>query len=61
MLEAVETVSSIVARYTALETRVLIRISTLSKQLSAALVRLYGAVLRFVAHARRYYAGNTLS
>lgn len=61
MLESIEVISSIVTRYTELETRVLIRTSILTKQLSAALVKLYATALRFLAQARRYYSQSSLS
>ncbi|KAF2729772.1 hypothetical protein EJ04DRAFT_580377 [Polyplosphaeria fusca] len=61
MLESIETVASIVARYAALESRVLIHDSVLTKQLSAALVLLYAASLSFLAHARRYFADSSLT
>jgi hypothetical protein len=61
MLESIEKISSVVARYTELETRVLIRTSVLTKQLSAALVKLYAAILRFLVQARRYYGQRTVS
>lgn len=61
MLESIEKVSSVVARYTELETRVLIRTSVLTKQLSTALVKLYTAILRFLVKARHYYATGTIS
>lgn len=61
MLESIEPVSSIVARYAELESRVLIRTSVLTKQLSVALTQLYVAVLQFLAQARRYFADSTLS
>jgi len=59
MVESLEAISSIITRYTELETRVLIRTSQLTNQLSRALVKLYGAALRFLAQARRYYAKST--
>ncbi|KAK3357803.1 ankyrin repeat and SOCS box protein 7 [Lasiosphaeria hispida] len=60
MAESLERISSIVVRYTDLETRVLIRTSALTSQLSTALVRLYGSALGFLAHACRYYGQSTL-
>ncbi len=60
MVESLEVISSIIARYTELEARVLIRTSNLTKQLSTALVKLYGYALRFLVHARQYYGRNTL-
>lgn len=61
MVESIEAISSIIARYTELETKVLIRISNLTKQLSAALVKLYGSALGFLAHACRYYGQSSFS
>lgn len=61
MAESLERISCIVVRYTDLETRVLIRTSVLTTQLSTALVRLYGSALGFLAHAYRYYGQGTLS
>ncbi|KAI9733106.1 MAG: hypothetical protein M1834_003653 [Cirrosporium novae-zelandiae] len=60
MLESIESISSIVARYTELETRVLIRTSVLTKQLSTALVKLYVTILQFLVQARRYYGKRTI-
>ena len=61
MVESLEVISSIVTRYTEAEARVLIRTSNLTNQLSAAIVKLYGSSLRFLAQAYRYYGQNTLS
>jgi hypothetical protein len=61
MLESIEKVSSVIARYSELESRVLIRTSALTKQLSIALVKLYAATLKYLAHGRRYYKQSTLS
>lgn len=61
MAESLERISSIIVRYTDLETRVLIQTSVLTSQLSTALVKLYGSALRFLAHACRYYGQSTLS
>jgi hypothetical protein len=61
MLEGIEVVSSIVVRYTELETRVLIRSSVSTRQLAAALVKLYAKVLEFLADACRYYKQSSLS
>ncbi|KAI2636489.1 ankyrin repeat and SOCS box protein 7 [Hypomontagnella submonticulosa] len=59
MIESIEAVASIIARYTEVEARVLLRTSNLTKQLSAALVKLYGSALKFLAHASRYYGQST--
>ncbi|KAF3055258.1 Ankyrin repeat domain-containing protein 50 [Daldinia childiae] len=59
MVESIEAISSIVARYTEVEARILLRTSNLTKQLSGALVKLYGSSLRFLAHASRYYEQKT--
>jgi hypothetical protein len=61
MAESLERISCIVVRYTDLETRVLIRSSVLTSQLSTALTRLYSSALGFLAHAWRYYGQSTLS
>lgn len=61
MFESIESVSRIIARYTSLESRVLIRISDRTKQLCAALVSLYAASLRFIIHTYRYFAKSTFS
>lgn len=61
MVESIEAIASIIARYTELETKVLIRTSNLSAQLATALVRLYEAALRFLLHAYPYYSQSTLS
>lgn len=60
-MESIEEVSSLVARYTELETRILLRTSVMTKQLSAALVKLYTAILNFLVQARRYYGQRTIS
>ncbi|KAK3291787.1 ankyrin repeat and SOCS box protein 7 [Chaetomium fimeti] len=60
MADSLEQISSIIVRYTDLETRVLIRTSVLTGQLSAAILRLYGSALEFLAHACRYYGQSTL-
>ncbi|KAI1389626.1 ankyrin repeat and SOCS box protein 7 [Hypoxylon trugodes] len=59
LIESIEAVSSIVARYTELEAKVLFRTSNLTKQLSAALVKLYGSALKFLAQAIQYYGQST--
>lgn len=61
MLEGIESVSRIVVRYTELETKVLLRTSSLTKELAGALVKLYGSALKFLALASRYYGKGTLS
>jgi hypothetical protein len=61
MVESLEGISSIIVRYTGLETKVLIRKSNLTDQLSASLVKLYTSTLQFLAHASRYYGKSTLS
>ncbi|KAI0442535.1 ankyrin repeat and SOCS box protein 7 [Xylaria telfairii] len=60
MLQAVEKVTNIVATYTELETRVLLRRSVLARQLSAALLKLYKDVLHFLAEAHKYYKQHTI-
>ncbi|KAI0532789.1 ankyrin repeat and SOCS box protein 7 [Xylaria digitata] len=60
MLEGVEKVSNVVATHTELEARVLLRRSVLTHQLSVALVKLYQAVLHFLAKARSYYMQRTI-
>ncbi|KAI1739257.1 ankyrin repeat and SOCS box protein 7 [Xylaria scruposa] len=60
MIEGIEKVSNVVATYTELETRVLLRRSVLTKQLSIALVKLYRAVLQFLAKAHSYYKQRTI-
>ncbi|KAH7359274.1 ankyrin repeat and SOCS box protein 7 [Plectosphaerella cucumerina] len=60
MVESLDSIAGIIARYTELETKVLIRTSNLSAQLASALVRLYEAALRFLLHAWRYYSQSTL-
>lgn len=59
MIEAIEKISSIIALYAELETRLLIRVSALSAQLASSLVKLYTAVLQFLAKAHKYYAQRT--
>lgn len=61
MIEGVKAVSTIVFTYTTIETRVLLRESQVTKQLSASLVTLYSSALRFLASATRYYSKNTFS
>lgn len=61
LFEAVEKISSIIALYTELETRMLIRVSALSAQLASSLVKLYTAVLQFLARTHSYYAQKTAS
>ncbi|RYP15969.1 hypothetical protein DL765_005409 [Monosporascus sp. GIB2] len=60
MVENIEAISSIITRYTEVEARVLFRTSNLTKQLSVALVKLYGSALRFLAHASRYYGQSSV-
>ncbi len=60
MLESVEKASSIIAMYTEVETRLLIRVSALTRQLSASLIKLYVAVMQFLANAYDYYNRSTI-
>ncbi|KAI0200247.1 ankyrin repeat and SOCS box protein 7 [Astrocystis sublimbata] len=60
MLQAVEKVTSLVTTYTELETRILLRRSVLTRQLSVALMKLYKAVLHFLAKAHKYYKQHTI-
>ncbi|KAJ8121057.1 hypothetical protein ONZ43_g2399 [Nemania bipapillata] len=60
MLQAVEKATNIVATYTELETRVLLRRSVLTRQLSVALLKLYKDVLHFLAEAHKYYKHHTI-
>lgn len=61
MLESIEKVSSIVARYTEIETRLLLRVSVLTNQLSVALVKLYTTILLYFVRAQKYYTSSTFS
>lgn len=61
MIEDAEAVSRIIARYTEIEARVLIRTSSLTKQLSTALVKLYRSSLEFLADAIKYYKKSSAS
>lgn len=60
MAESLETVSDIIERYTYLEAHILILKSTLTSQLSKALVKLYQAVLKYLGEAGSYYSKSTL-
>ncbi|KAH8901577.1 ankyrin, partial [Thozetella sp. PMI_491] len=60
MVETIENVSSIIAVYSELEARLLSRVSTLTERLSAAMLKLYTAVLQFLAKAYHYYHQSTL-
>lgn len=59
MIEATEKIASIIALYAELETRLLIRVSALTNQLASSLIKLYSAVLQFLAKAHKYYAQRT--
>lgn len=59
LIEAVERISGIVAFYAELETRLLIRVSPLSEQLESSILKLYTAVLQFLARTYIYYTQRT--
>jgi hypothetical protein len=61
MMEALELVSRIIARYTEIEKRDLHGSSTMKTQLADAIVRLYKLILVFFAKARGYYGQKTSS
>lgn len=61
LFEAVERICRIVALYAELETRLLIRASALSEQLASSIMKLYTAVLQFLARTYKYYTQKTAS
>jgi len=61
MADGIERVSNVVATYAELETRVLLRKSALTRQLTIALIKLYKSVLQFLAQALHYYKQRTIS
>ncbi|KAF7940154.1 uncharacterized protein EAE98_000281 [Botrytis deweyae] len=61
MISSIEEVSRIIALYTELEMRVLVRQSVQTRLLSDAVVRLYTAILRFLIQAYNYYGKRTLT
>ena len=61
MLECVEFVSRIVALYTELEVKLLIRDSVLTRQLSIELVKLYVSSLQLLAKSCHYFGQSTWS
>ncbi|KAI6310807.1 hypothetical protein MCOR07_010684 [Pyricularia oryzae] len=60
MVEGVDRISALITRYAKLESTVLLRTCDLTSQLSSALVRLYGSVLKYLAKTCRYYRKSTL-
>ena len=61
LLEGLEYVTSLIARYAKLEDLYLNQASLAKDQLSVAIVRLYTAVLVYLARASRFYSRNTPS
>ncbi|KAH0541622.1 hypothetical protein FGG08_003912 [Glutinoglossum americanum] len=59
MMEGVEVVSSVIARYTEVERQTLHGNSILKTQLEGALIKLYATVLRYLGHARAYYSQSS--
>ncbi|OQD71649.1 hypothetical protein PENPOL_c001G07560 [Penicillium polonicum] len=59
MIEGVEVVSGIIARYAEVEKAQLIGRSNLKTQLENRLVKLYTSVLGYLAEAKKYYASST--
>ncbi len=60
MIEGIEVVSKIIARYAEVERLTLYGRSVLKTQLAGALVKLYRNVLRYLAKAKRYYSRTSL-
>jgi hypothetical protein len=61
MLESVEIISSILPKYTQLESTILSRPIMLRSSLAEALMKLYRAILRYIPKAHHYYSRSTLS
>jgi ankyrin repeat protein len=59
MLEGVEVVAGVVARYTEVEKSDLTGRSNLKTQLENGLIKLYAAALKYLAEARHYYSAST--
>ena len=59
MAGGLEYVSSLIVRYSILETLYLRDASVARQHLSDAIMRLYAAVLTYLCKARQYYAQNT--
>lgn len=59
MLEGLEHVADVIARYAWVETLYLHASSKMRLQLQGSIVKLYVAVLKFLAKARRYYSKHT--
>ncbi|CEL11527.1 hypothetical protein ASPCAL14629 [Aspergillus calidoustus] len=59
MIEGVEVVSGIIARYAEVEKAQLVGRSNLKTQLENGLVKLYASVLSYLAEAKKYYASST--
>ncbi|KAL3485038.1 hypothetical protein BJX62DRAFT_243369 [Aspergillus germanicus] len=60
MIEGVEVVSGIIARYAEVEKAQLIGRSNLKTQLENGLVKLYASVLGYLAETKKYYASSTV-
>lgn len=61
LLEGLEYVTSLIARYDIVENLYLHQASLARDQLSEAIVRLYTAVLIYLARASKFYSRNTPS
>ena len=59
LLEGLEYVSSLIARYAMVEALYLSQASVANDQLFEAIVRLYSAVLVYLSNASRFYSRNT--
>ena len=61
LLEGLEYVSSLIARFAMVEALYLNQASTARDQLSESIVRLYSAVLLYLAKASKFYSRNISS
>lgn len=59
MLESMTHISEVIARNSELEKQKFRGVSELKKQLSASIVKLYQAVLRYLVRAAKYYMRST--
>jgi hypothetical protein len=60
VVEGVEFIARLIARYAIFESLYLQRPGSIVDRLREALVRLYGAVLKFLSKSKAYYEQNTL-
>lgn len=61
MIEHVESVAGFLARYTAIEKLYLSEVCGSTEHLREAIIELYASILTYLAAAKKYFGGGTIS